>query len=533
LEIGYFTLVLHSHLPFVRHPEHEYFLEEDWLFEAITETYIPLIEVFENLEKDKIDFRITLSLTPTLLAMLDDELLQYRYVRHLDNLIELTEKELKRNQDSQELMRLSQMYKDHFIKCKYFFTEKYALNLIKAFKYFQDKGFIEIITCGATHGFFPLIEINKNAVHAQVKVACDDYKRFFDRNPNGIWLPECGFSKECDIILRKNEIKYFFLDAHGIIYGHPRPTFGNYAPIRCPSGVHAFSRDIETSKMVWSKEHGYPGDVYYREFFRDIGFELDYDYLKPFVNPDGSRKHTGIKYYRITDRHTNEKMLYDLDIAGQRIDAHSSHFLSCRLSQARKLKDEIHKNPLIVSTYDAELFGHWWFEGPKWIDSLIRKIAYKQYPIKMITPSEYLLKYPYNQEVTPCKSSWGDKGYNEFWLNNNNDWIYKHLHIAGDRMFELAQNNGNPSILVKRALNQAARELLLAQSSDWAFIMTTKTMTNYAIKRFKSHIARFTVLYNEIKNSTVNEERLSELESLDNIFPNIDYSIYSKNINYL
>jgi 1,4-alpha-glucan branching enzyme len=181
------------------------------------------------------------------------------------------------------------------------------------------------------------------------------------------------------------------------------------------------------------------------------------------------------------------------------------------------------RKPIIVTPYDAELFGHWWYEGPQWLDFLIRKIYYDQDTIKMITPSEYLAENRRNQVVTPSMSSWGWKGYSEVWLQGANDWVYRHLHKASERMTELAGKFTNTNGIIQRALNQALRELLLAQSSDWAFIMATGTHTSYAQQRTKEHLLRFTKLYEDINSNSIDEDWLKDIEYKDNIFPQIDY----------
>ncbi|MBI5078961.1 DUF1957 domain-containing protein, partial [Candidatus Saganbacteria bacterium] len=186
----------------------------------------------------------------------------------------------------------------------------------------------------------------------------------------------------------------------------------------------------------------------------------------------------------------------------------------------------IGKSPILVSPYDAELFGHWWYEGPEWLNFLMRKIHCDQKTIKLITFSEYLDWFPRNQVVTPSLSSWGWKGYNEVWLEGSNDWLYRHLHKAADRMVELAKTFPNADGLTRRALNQAARELLLVQSSDWAFIFKTGTCSPYAYKRTNDHIERFTKLYNSIKAGTVDHPWLADMEYKDNIFPDLDYRVY-------
>lgn len=522
---GYLCIVLHSHLPFVRHPEHEDFLEEDWLYEAITETYIPLITIFERLLNDKVNFRITMSLTPTLISMLTDGLLQERYLKHINRLIELAHKEVERTRWQGEFNNVAQMYLARFYEARDTF-QRYSKNLVLAFKGFQDAGVLEIVTCGATHGYFPLMDAVKASVRAQVKVAVSHYESVFGRSPRGIWLPECGFNPGDDEILKDAGIKYFFTDAHGVLHGSPRPKYGIFAPVYCKSGVAAFGRDLESSKQVWSSVEGYPGDYYYREFYRDIGFDLDFDYIKPYIHPDGVRINTGIKYYRITGTN-NHKEPYDPQRAKDRAADHAGNFMFNRHRQVEYLYEILGKKPLIVSPYDAELYGHWWFEGPMWLDFLIRKLSCDQDMIRMITPSEYLAENPKNQVITPSMSSWGWKGYSEVWLQGTNDWIYRHLHKASERMTELVKANPNvENGARKRALNQALRELLLAQSSDWAFIMATGTHVSYAVQRTKEHMLRFNRLYEDIQRNSVDENWLADIEYKDNIFANIDYRVH-------
>ncbi len=189
---GYLAFILHAHLPFVRHPEHERFLEEDWLFEAITETYIPLIHVFEGLERDGISFRLTMTLSPSLLSMLEDPLLIGRYVEYLDRLLELTDKEIVRTRGDERFHELAWMYNRRLSQARRTFVERYGGRLVRAFRGVQDRGHLEIVTCGATHGFLPLLLDSPRAVRAPVAVAVAPYRRLFGRGPGGVSLPEGG-----------------------------------------------------------------------------------------------------------------------------------------------------------------------------------------------------------------------------------------------------------------------------------------------------------------------------------------------------
>ncbi len=524
MEKGYLALVLHAHLPYVHHPEFPDFLEEDWLYEAITETYIPLLRVFHNLTNDGINFRITISLSPPLVSMFKNDLLQRRYIQKIEHLIELAEKDVERTKWLPQFHEVALMYLEHFRYCRWFFVEKNRCDLSNSFKELEETGNLELITCGATHGFLPLM-LNETAIKAQIKLAVDYHHQAFGKKPRGIWLPECGYQPGVDQFVQAQGLRFFFTDAHGILHASPRPKYGNFAPIYCPSGVAVFGRDLESSKQVWSANEGYPGDYDYREFYRDIGFDLEYEYIKPYLPSSGVRVPLGIKYHRITGP-TLDKQPYNIWRAHEKAAIHAGNFMFNREKQIEYLNQIIDRKPIIVSPYDAELFGHWWFEGPMWLDFLIRKITYDQQSIRLVTPSDYLEIYPKNQIATPSMSSWGYKGFNEVWLEGSNDWIYRHLHKIADRMVELAQSYPSADGDLKRALNQAARELLLLQSSDWAFIMKTGTMVEYAIKRTKNHINRFNTLYDQIKYNRIDSDYLHRLEERDDIFPNIDYKIY-------
>lgn len=528
MPVGYLCLVLHAHLPYVRHPEDENFLEERWLYEAITETYIPLIQAFDRLINEQIDFRITMTLSPSLISMLTDPLLQNRYIRHLTRLIELSYKEEGRTYGS-PYHQAALMYKRRLMEAMGIFRDQYNKNIVTAFKKFQDLGRLEIITCGATHGYLPLMMLQPEAVYAQIKTAVDIHTRHLGQPPQGIWLPECGYAPGIDEILKENGIKFFFTDSHGVLYASHRPRYGIFAPIYCPSGVAAFGRDVESSKQVWSTQEGYPGDYRYREFYRDIGYDLDLDYIGPYIHPDGIRLHTGLKYYKITGQvDLSQKEPYDPVAAEQTAAEHAGNFMFNRQHQMRHLSSMMDRPPIIVAPYDAELFGHWWFEGPVWLEHLVRKIAHDQDEIELITPSQYLERFSCNQVAVPCTSSWGNKGYHEVWLSGSNAWIYRHLHMAASMMTELASSHPAAGGLLRRALNQAARELLLAQSSDWAFIMNTGTMVEYAVKRTRYHLHNFLKLYDQINGHRIDEGWLNELEYRNNIFPDINYNWYNK-----
>lgn len=525
---GYVSIVLHSHMPFVRHPEIDDAMEERWLFEAISECYIPLIDVYDNLIKDNIKFQITMSITPTLMSMLQDEYLQRRYLEYLNKSIELSEKEIVRTNSNSELNRLSLFYNDRFNKLLTIYKQ-YDYNLMNAFKKFDKLGYLEIITCAATHGLLPLLTINQETVKAQIATGVQSYIDCIGHAPKGIWLPECAYSYSLDSILKEFGIQYFISENKAVLNGSPKPKYGTHAPISTPNGICAFARDMESSYQVWSNFTGYPGDFNYREFYRDIGYELPNEYIKPYINKSGIRLDTGIKYYKITGK-TDDKEYYNRENALIKVKEHADHFASSRHNQIDYISKHMEQPPIITCPYDTELFGHWWFEGPDFIDNFIRRSSENWTNYSLITPSQYLDKYPIVQCSSPNPSSWGENGDFSVWINPSNHWIYRELHKCAEAMIRLANTYSSPTDTQRRALNQAARELMLAESSDWPFIIKNNTTVEYAVKRVNTHLERFNKLYEDITKDSIDIKYVASLEELDNIFKNIDYEVYRGNI---
>lgn len=529
---GYLCLVLHAHLPFVRHPECDKFLEETWLFETITESYIPLMQLIEGWRKDGIGARLTFTLTPTLCAMLQDSLLQTRYRRHLDELIELAEKEIHRTLWEKDYHQLAQLYHERLVATRDFYQQQGG-DLVASFRRAQERGQLEIITSAATHALLPLLAGHLPSLRGQVLTARDQYQSCFGQAPRGIWLPECAYAEGLEGVLSEAGIEWFIVDSHGLLHATPRPRYGMFAPVLSHKGIAAFGRDLASAKQVWSRQEGYPGNPRYRDFYRDIGFDLDLDYLKPYWAAPDWRTFTGIKYHRITESGPH-KAIYERAAALQTAAEHAAHFLTARIEQIQRLRAILNRPPVVVSPYDAELFGHWWYEGPEFLDFFVRKAWFDQKILELITPSDYLRRHDRHQVAAPASSSWGEEGYWRVWLNETNQWIYPHLHAAQERMTQLARRfgahgqseSGLPDRLQARALKQAGRELLLAQASDWPFILRTGTNPEYARKRVKDHLLRFTRIYQQLANNHIDEAWLNGIEQTDNIFPHLDYSYW-------
>lgn len=529
MPVGYFCLALHAHLPYVRHPERDCALEERWLFEALTETYLPLTVAMKQWTEEGINWRIALSVSPTLASMLTDPLLQDRYSAHLDRLVELAEAEQCRLADAPAFAHLPTFYAERLRTLRSTY-QAWGRTLTHVWSELEAQGHLELMTTAATHAFLPLV-LTDEAVRAQIETAIESHQIAFGRAPRGMWLPECAYRPGIDEMLREYGIAFTFAETEGLLSADPAPIFGVYAPILTKAGLGVFGRDPESGRQVWSNSEGYPGDYDYREFYRDIGYERPFEQVRDCLL-EGERTDTGLKYWRITGRDDEngralEKAPYQPQWAREKAARHAEHFLWSRQQQVAHLAGLMGRPPVVTAVYDAELFGHWWFEGPEFLDMLVRKIHYDQTDIVLATPSESLELCADWQTCHLDMNTWGRDGYADVWVNPSNDWIYPALHRMERKMVQLASEHRLAEELCRRALNQAARELMLAQASDWAFIMDHRTAVDYAVRRTKAHVNRFERLAQMVDQDSYDPAYISEVEHRDNIFRNIDYRVYT------
>jgi 1,4-alpha-glucan branching enzyme len=523
---GYLCVLLHAHLPYVRHPEFEDSLEERWFHEALTETYLPLLRMLEDRARRGRRGRITISLSPTLLAMFENPLLRERYAFRMGRLIELAERDVSRMRHDERFQPLALHYRDRFRQTLAQFADRYRSDVISAFRAVADAGQVELITCGATHGYLPLLGLGAPSWRAQIGTAVRAFERAFGRAPRGMWLPECGYTPGVEAVLAEFGIRFFAVDTHGILDACPRPWPGTYAPFRTPSGVMALGRDADSSRQVWSATEGYPGDVHYREYYRDQGFDLPLAEVREFLPSGGTRTHLGLKYHRITDRRSVHREPYEPAVARERAREHAAHFVRERANQARAASDRIGQPALLLAPYDAELLGHWWYEGPEWLGDVLDEVEGNA-DLAAADPIEAMASIPRAPEGRLHPSSWGEGGYSAVWLDPSNDWIYRHLNHAAEKMQALVRDGRRRDPIQKRALAQAGRELLLAQASDWAFIMKTGTLVPYAVRRTELHLFRFNRLAEGLGTGAVDPAELAEWEEVDPIFPGIDPGLFA------
>jgi len=509
----YLILALHAHLPYVRHPEWDNFLEEQWLFEAVCETYAPLVLMLEGLRRENIPARLTVTLSPTLMLMLDDELLHERVVRYVDTRLQLLGEEAERHASLNDPFRdLVRMYRERFTAIRDVLDG--SGGLLRAFKALMDAGMLEIITCAATHAFLPHLVMSPGSIERQVGVGCRVYERLLGRRPKGIWLPECGYIPGIESTLAAEGIEYFFTESHAIELAAPAIDYSPgdpLLPVKTPSGPVAFGRDRETSKAVWSSEEGYPGDVAYRDFYRDVGFDLPTDVIGPYLPPAVDHTFTGIKYHRITGE-TDRKEPYDRSMALFMAHEHALDFISRVKGRLWWLGKQGMESPMIVCPYDAELFGHWWFEGIDWLGEVFRELRHVD-GIEAVAPVDYLARGGQTRAGLPAHSSWGDGGYGEVWGSKQAEWVYPHIYGLNHHLRRLRNLHASSSDrIVRRALAQFERELLLLESSDWPFILHTGTQSGYANIRLAEHIEACNRLRVMLETGEIDEQYLADLE---------------------
>ncbi len=548
MKYGSFVLMLHSHLPFYRKAGMWPFGEEN-LYDCMVETYIPLLNALYELREEGVKAQITVGLTPILTEQLADEHLQEGFIKFVKGRIEVIDEDVERYPDpklphSEHLAFLSGYYKHFYTKTLNDFTVKYKKNLVQAFKELQDDGCIEITTSGATHGFLPLLGTDES-IQAQIKTGVESYKRHFGRAPKGIWLPECAYRPAqehpdpetgkatlrpaIEAFLFEHGIKYFFTEYHAIegsATSDIRRDFGVYRdiqyiplPNRGNTGlttheaywlkdypVAVIGRNNRASFQVWSAAHGYPGDGLYREFHRKDA-------------------NSGMKYWRLTskDAELGDKMMYDPVLAQNQTKMHADHFVSLVHDLLKEHYNKTQETNLVMVSFDTELYGHWWFEGVTWLKHVI-KMLHECEGVAVESAGTYLENNPPQQAIELPESTWGQGGHYWVWHNQHTAWMWPVIHQCEVRMRKLVQKYPNETEPLKvEVLNQCLRELLLLQSSDWPFLVTTFQAKDYAVERFEKHVAFFNELCEMMETGKIDKSKLTASEAVDNPFPNIDY----------
>jgi 1,4-alpha-glucan branching enzyme len=515
------SLVLNAHLPYVRDilaPE-----EEHRFFQALSETYLPLLAALDRMEGDYIPFRIGLVLSPILCHLLEDELLRERFLDYMDKQIDFGLREMERTKGGEQ-QALAKMYYDKAVDRRVAFAERYEGNFLKALDFYQRKGKLEILATAATYPFLPFLVPYPEAIQAQIEVAIASYRKHFGKYPQGFWLPELGWTAELAEHLRLYNFGYTIVEAHGLVFGKPSADRGTFYPVKTPEGILVLARDYNAGEEIsrLSRDEGY------RDNDLDAGYELSLREIGSFLGYGGVRTSTGFKYWG-TACTRKQRAAYDPRRASEKAVEHARIFLehqSARLAEAARHMDE---SPISLCAFDADEFGRLWYEGPQFIEALFRLSAgYRE--LQFFTPGEYLYKQDGArlQTSSPEFSSRGNNGYAEMWLDSSNDWMYRHLIRSLDRMRELAERFLDDTGLKERALNQAAREILLASASDWTRMLYEGDSAEYARNQIEGALRNFTTIYEALGSNYISTEWLTTLERRHNLFPHINYRVFRR-----
>jgi len=500
----------------VRHPEHERSIEEAWLFDAIWGAYLPLHEVLASAEPHRAPL-LTLSLSPTLLEMFADRGLRRRFLDHVDGLERLAS-------------RVAPAWVPRFREARAAY-ERVDHDLARAFVKLGDEGRVELITTAATHAFLPSLKTGA-AVRAQLRLGLRAFEAHTRTTSAGLWLPECGFDPRIDADLACAGVRYSVLDAHGLQFGEPRPPFDVYRPVLSPSGVAYFARELDASEAVWSRTRGFPGDPVYREFHRDVGFEAAPDALGEWTLPGGARRSTGLKPHAIGGG------TYDPAAAADRAREHAAKFVASAAERLTGVARAGVPRPVIVAPFDAELFGHWWYEGPAFLAEVLRLLARPSSSVHASSLGSILDADDSLALSMPAPSTWGEGGFARTWVGASSDAaknpasLLRHVHRAEVRLLEadaivrdtLASNKR------RRARIQAIKELALLEASDWAFMLHVGRNAPYGEKRVRLHASRVDRLagLTTTESWTPEDERfLRDVEQASPLFASLDEDAFA------
>ncbi len=545
---GFLSFTLHAHLPYVvNHGTWPHGLE--WLLEAAAETYLPLLRVLTNLERDGIALHCNLVFSPILLEQLAHPVFLAEFPNYVNRKITAArEDEAFFLQSGEHHLAETARFWQRFFTLA---LEDFAAlggDLIQGFRHFNEAGLIRIIPGTATHGYLPLLGTDES-VRAQVRIAVETHQRHFGASPTGIWLTECGYRPAgywrypvvgadgntlpqgfnrlgLEQVLAESHLEYFIADTHLVedakpLHSAARSLYRPYSIAgKSASTVAVFPRDPRTGLQVWSGEFGYPGDFNYLDFHK-----------KRF--PGGHR------YWKVTGAYLGMegKQPYSPKEAAERIQVHAHHFVQLVRETLQPHLDAA-MPPILCAPFDAELFGHWWFEGAMWLEAVARAVHEthaEARPTATIDCANYLAQYPPQQTIALHEGSWGAEGNNKVWLNPETSWTYTHIYPAELYVREIATaGKWSGSEIGTRIARQLCRELLLLESSDWQFLITTGTARDYAETRFLSHkdqFDRLRILFKawEVNDSlsTEEEKSLAEIEERDRIFPGLDPGLWA------
>ncbi len=521
------VLILHTHLPWVRHAESLHCPEEDWWLETIAESLIPLLEMLHRLKRERVPFKITLAITPTVLSMLRDPLMQERTEAYLERSLHLAHTEIERGSDPDK-RNLALWYADHFHRLHGYFLNRWKRDLVDALKDLRNSGHLEIPASAATHALLPIFLKSRDVLQTQIDIGCAAYEKWFACRPKLFWLPDCAYSPVLEPFLVKAGIEHIILDEHALTYSDHPPEQGIHGSAQTESGLQVSCRDLESSALVFKPEAGLAHDTRYRESPFALDESTPVNALRIQLEADGEA-HAATLNTRCMD----SPRLYDPEEGRRAASEQSKHLLELLQTQFARLTNQGISDPLVTTVLETGLFGHWRFEGIPFLEKFIRRIAAQnQLQLTHLSATTHPPPNSSTRPVAPIPSSWGEGGYFETWLAPENAWIYPHLHRRSQQLLRITDAlhqdiDGLSDDLAShrsRCISQMARELLLAQSSDWALFMRDPITRDYGTRRLENHLANFdhlTTLF--ASNDEANSSRLFNIEQQNPIFPDLDW----------
>ena len=511
-----------AHHPYICHKEDDFLPQNELLFTEISETYLPLLNMFSNLEADGVSFKIMMCFSPALCALLSDPQIQSQYIEWLDKSIALGEKQIALFSSDDPRKCLAQKQLDLSIQNKRDFTETYQQDLLSKFSYYAKKGNLELLATAATNCYLPMYIDMPQAVQAQIEVGLISHRHYFESAPEGFWLPYMGYVPGLESLIRPYGFHYTILDAHGLLFGTPVPKNGIFSPAKCFNSLAVFARDNASAS-------GFEDDVekialksVYRNQNRDIGFEESLENLAGFLNSKNVRLPTGYKYWS-----KEENSIYNEQKALESVKIDAQTFLdekAKKLNQASELLEN--GDVLSLCCFDARNFGPWWHEGIAWLEEIFRQIANRN-DIEMGHCSEFIQDKSKMPRITPFNSAGAGTGYAEDLIDHSNDWMIRYVRKAVERMIDLTERFPTDTGLKERSLNLAAKEVLLAQSGDWPRMAKDQDFDEYASERFKESIGAFSTVYDSLGSNSISTEWLTNMERKHRIFPWVNYRAFS------
>ncbi|MBQ0051945.1 MAG: DUF1957 domain-containing protein [Treponema sp.] len=526
------SLVIVGHQGYIRHVENEkdYALENDILFNSISRTYLPLVNLFHKLEEEGVKFKLSMVFSPSLCSLLDDSVVQQQYVAWLEKRIAFGEAELNRCKGDSALLNNAQIELAKAKKDLSDFTEVYGQNILVQFAKFAQKGYLELLaTCG-TYAFLPHYGDMTEILNAQVEVGLCSHRHYFGSNPDGFYLPFMGYTIGIEKVLKSYGIKYTIVDFRSLLFSETLPENGIFSPVRC--AVNEDGAISGTPLSLFAQDSDSPEDVIefvsneiYKNQSKDPGFELSSDELAGagFIEPGSARIPTGFRYWAKSEN------VYNFEKALAQVKLDAENFVKAKaekLSAAEKCMKE--GNPGLVCVLDAKLFGQDWAEGVDFLENVLRTAADSD--ISLSDCSSQLSNIYILQKITPYPGAAQGNSYGEDLLEVSNDWMLRYTRKMSERMIDLSDRYPNETGLKIRLLNLGARELMLAQSGEWASMIHDGNFPEYAVKRFKESIKSFMIVFDALGTNTVSTEWLTKLEREHTIFPWMNFRIFSKKV---